>query len=163
MSFAVGLAKWRLAKYDDDFVMPVVLMDAVRVAAEPGTCAGSPMRVLDDFVPAHSARTETVAGIASVQVESRVVGWTYRTKSGRFFIQGRRSMPTADQQRFGISGFNLAYRWLRDLQTSVDGNKRDKARALTHARAFVCSLLEELFISRRASRSLRIAHRLRSR
>lgn len=67
----------------------------VSVAHAQGYCAASTVSI-DDSFPTDTT-VEDVVGIAKIKDGDDVVGWIYRTKSGRFFLQGNNRMSTHDQ------------------------------------------------------------------
>ncbi len=84
--------------------MQVPLHTLVPVANYQGACYDSPERVLDDFVSA-SGVEEEIVGISTVRIGSTVVGFLYRTQSGRFFAQALRRMPREARARIDALDF----------------------------------------------------------
>ena len=81
-------------------MMHVSLPRIVQIAHAQGYCAHSPMSLNDSF-PSGNGKLEDIVGMATVTLRGKVVGWIYRTASGRFYAQANQKMPAADQRAAG--------------------------------------------------------------
>lgn len=76
---------------------PAALSDIVPIAASSGkSCARSGLAVDDSFVSLANV-VEKVTAIGKVTVHGAVVGWIYRTSTGRFYAQANQLMSAKDQ------------------------------------------------------------------
>lgn len=73
------------------------LPTVVPISQHRGFCAASGLATSDTFVSANGT-TEEVIGIAKVLDGGRVVGWIYRTATGRYYVQANERMSERDRE-----------------------------------------------------------------
>jgi hypothetical protein len=85
----------------------IPLQQAVPVAHFEGRCALSPMAVDERFPTVEHGIIvhERIAGIARLVVAGNLVGWLYRTRTGKYYAQALPAMSFLDQTAAGITNF----------------------------------------------------------
>lgn len=77
------------------------LVPVAGLNADGRRCSGSPESVHDPL-EGPNGQPEDIIGIAKILRDHEVVGFIYRTASGRFYAQALPSMPLIDQKKAGI-------------------------------------------------------------
>lgn len=78
-------------------------------------CSRSPESI-HDTLEGPGGRPEDIVGIAKVIKDHQVVGFVYRTASGRFYAQSLSSMPYADQVKAGVVSRGFAYSAVKEIK-----------------------------------------------
>lgn len=87
-------------------------------------CSRSPESIHDPL-QGPNGQAEDIVGIAKVLKDRQVVGFIYRTASGRYYAQALASMPYADQKKADIvvtkkaaghNEYGFAYSSIREIE-----------------------------------------------